>query len=161
MGRTPGNQHGPRGPRKSKLEHLDGTAFATRSIEDLFPYNREFGELYEAADKYTRPLTDDELALGTGSSPATWQSLERFASHDVEGEAKWVLVRVEEILDNAIYKCQCYNTLDDKLRLGQRRYLPVYEDTKGREKYTTSPHRAWSKYIMNFPIKQLRYHPFE
>ena len=33
-----------------KHEHLDGTPFATRSIRDLFPYTREFDELYEAAD---------------------------------------------------------------------------------------------------------------
>ena len=52
------------------------------------------------------------------------------ASHNIKGEAKWILVRIEDILENAIYRCQCFNTLDGKLRLGRRKYLPVWVDSK-------------------------------
>jgi hypothetical protein len=59
------------------LEHLDGTFFTKRSIRDLYPYNREFEELYQAADKYTRPLTNDELALSTGFEVGDGDSISR------------------------------------------------------------------------------------
>ena len=59
------------------------------------------------------------------------------------------------------YQCQAFNTQDAKLRIGKRKYLPVYTNARGEEKYTTSPRPTWDKYLMDFPITQLKYHPFQ
>ena len=140
------------------LEHLDGTFFAKRSIRDLYPYNREFEELYQAADKYTRPLTDDESTSwpkAQALSPAKWRL------PVTRSKVTWIFVRVDEILDDGTYRCQAYNTQDSKLRIGKRKYLPVYVTPRNEEKYTTSPRSSWDKYLMDFPITQLKYHPFQ
>jgi hypothetical protein len=46
----------------------------------------------------------------------------------------WIFVRVDEILDDGTYRCQAYNTQDSKLRIGKRKYLPVYVTPRNEEK---------------------------
>mmetsp|Transcript_4390 Transcript_4390/g.12980 ORF Transcript_4390/g.12980 Transcript_4390/m.12980 type:complete len:282 (+) Transcript_4390:271-1116(+) len=101
------------------FEHLNGTPFSTRSIQHLFPYNREYDELLQAADQYTRHFSIEEQEEITSFKPNDMA----IAIHD----NSWVLVRITEVMAGGKYYCQAFNTYHEKSRhLGDREYFPVY-----------------------------------
>jgi len=134
------------------LEHLDGTPFSTRSIQHLFPYNREHDDLLQAADRYTRPFSIEEQ-----------EEITRFQAGDMaiaKNFDTWVLVRITQVLTGGQFDCHAFNTHDKKSHIGDREYLPVYVNRKGQEKFTDKPSSSDVSYDMQFSVSELLYYPF-
>ena len=93
---------------------------------------------------------NDELALSTGFEVGDMA----IASHDVEGEATWILVRVENIFDDGTYQCQAFNTQDAKLRIGKRKYLPVYAGYSKVQRVNSVRYlqRSLAQYQLHYPM---------
>ena len=67
---------------------------------------------------------------------------------------------MDELVPDDVYWCHEFNTFDAKKRIGLRDFLPVYTTPTGLEKFTKSPKSNWSKYLMDYKVKRLLFHPF-